>query len=122
MILRALALLCLALALMACREEKAAPPPPVRPVLSVVVQPQAQGAQAFTGVVEPQFQADLGFRLLGRVLARDVDVGDPVKKGRRLAAIDPVAQELAVRSARRRLSNAWPSSRPPPPPSCASAG
>ena len=45
MILRALALLCLALALMACREEKAAPPPPARPVLSVVVQPQAQGAR-----------------------------------------------------------------------------
>ena len=91
---------------MACREEEAAAPPPVRPVLSVVVQPQAQGGQAFTGVVEPQFQAGLGFRLLGRVLARDVDVGDPVEKGQRLAAIDPVAQELAVRSARAELSNA----------------
>ena len=106
MILRAFALLCLALALIACREEEAAAPPPVRPVLSVVLQPQARGGQAFTGVIEPQFQAGLGFRLLGRVLARDVDVGDPVEKGQRLAAIDPVAQELAVRSARAELSNA----------------
>ena len=64
------ALLCLALMLTACREEEAAAPPPVRPVLSVVVEAQARGGQAFTGVVEPQYQADLGFRLLGRVIAR----------------------------------------------------
>ena len=75
-------------------------------MLSVVVEPQERGGQAFTGIIEPQFQTDLGFRLLGRVLARDVDIGDSVVKGQRLAAIDPVAQELAVRSARAELSNA----------------
>ena len=95
-----------ALALTACRDEKAAGPPPVRPVLSIVVEPQTRGRQAFTGVVEPQFQAMLGFRLLGRVVDRDVDVGDFVQRGDRLAALDPIAQELAVRSARAELESA----------------
>ena len=102
----ALALLAVALALTACRDEKAAGPPPVRPVLSMVVEPQTRGRQAFTGVVEPQFQAGLGFRLLGRVVDRDVDVGDSVRRGDRLAALDPIAQELAVRSARAELESA----------------
>ena len=103
---RPLALLSAALALIACGEEETAAEPEPRPVLSVVVEPQERGGQAFTGIIEPQFQTDLGFRLLGRVLARDVDIGDSVEKGQRLAAIDPVAQELAVRSARAELSNA----------------
>ena len=103
---RPLALLSAALALIACGEEETTAEPEPRPVLSVVVEPQERGGQAFTGIIEPQFQTDLGFRLLGRVLARDVDIGDSVVKGQRLAAIDPVAQELAVRSARAELSNA----------------
>ena len=102
----ALAMRAGALALPACRDEKAAGPPPVRPVLSMVVEPQARGRQAFTGVVEPQFQAMLGFRLLGRIVDRDVDVGDSVRRGDRLAALDPITQELAVRSARAELESA----------------
>jgi RND family efflux transporter MFP subunit len=98
--------LLVALALAGCREEEAAAPPPVRPVLSMTVLPQAQSGQSFTGVVEPRYQVDLGFRVLGRVMARDVDVGDQVEEGQRLAAIDPVTQELAVRAARAEVSNA----------------
>jgi RND family efflux transporter MFP subunit len=94
-----------ALALAGCDEEEPAPPP-VRPVLSTVLLPQAEGGQTFTGVVEPRYEAALSFRLLGRILARDVDIGDQVDRGQRLAAIDPVTQELAVRSARAEVSNA----------------
>jgi RND family efflux transporter MFP subunit len=80
--------------------------PPVRPVLSVVVAPQAAGGTAFAGTIEPRYRADLGFRTMGRIIARDVDVGAIVTAGQRLAALDPLALELAVRSARADLATA----------------
>ena len=81
-------------------------PEAVRPVLSVLVEPQAGSAQGFAGTVEPQFSANLSFRLLGKVVARDVDVGDRVARGVTIAALDPTALDLAVQAARAELSNA----------------
>ena len=89
--------------LTACREEQAAETPPVRPVLSVVVEPQTRAGLGFAGTVEPRYKSDLGFRVLGRIISRDVNVGDVVRKGQRLAALDPVAYQLAVRSAQAEL-------------------
>jgi membrane fusion protein, multidrug efflux system len=60
----------------------------------------------FAGTVESQIQSSFGFRVLGRIIARDVRVGDAVKKGALLAALDPVAYEQAVRSAQADVSNA----------------
>ncbi|MBP0575222.1 hypothetical protein J8J27_31365, partial [Mycobacterium tuberculosis] len=64
-----------------CQEEK--PPVRVRPVLSVVVAPQAAAAAAFAGKIEPRYSSNLAFRVLGRVVERDVDTGDTVKRGQR---------------------------------------
>lgn len=94
------------LPLAACSQEKEAPPEVVRPVLSMVVAPTASRALGFVGTVEPQFSANLAFRLLGRVVARDVDVGDVVTKGETLAALDPTALDLGVQAAKAELSNA----------------
>jgi len=94
------------LPLAACSQEKAAPPEVVRPVLSTVVAPTASRALGFVGTVEPEFSANLAFRLLGRVVARDVEVGDLVKKGETLAALDPTALDLGVQAAKAELSNA----------------
>lgn len=94
------------LPLAACSQEKEAPPEIVRPVLSVVVAPTTSRTMGFTGSVEPQFSASLAFRLLGRVVARDVDVGDLVTKGETLAALDPTALDLSVQAAKAELSNA----------------
>lgn len=101
-----LGLLLLTLALSACREEEAVAPKPVRPVLSLVAEPRIRASQGFTGVVSPRYTVDLGFRLLGSIIARDVDVGDSVTKGQRVAALDPVSEELAVRAARAELASA----------------
>jgi membrane fusion protein, multidrug efflux system len=87
-----------------CKGE-AAPPPPVRPVLSTIVAPAPVGSAAIVGTVQPQFKTDLGFRVLGRLIARPVNVGDMVEKGQTVAAIDPAALELAVRSATAEVSN-----------------
>lgn len=94
-----------AAALSACREE-ASPPPPVRPVLSVVIAPQATAVLGFTGTVEPRYRVGIGFRILGRLVSRMVEVGDRVAAGQVLAAIDPVALDLAVRSAEAELFTA----------------
>lgn len=93
--------------LAACSQaEPEKPPAPVRPVLSVLVEPQANRMQGFVGTVEPQFSANLSFRLLGRVVSRDVEVGDRVQRGVTVAALDPTALDLAVQGARAELSNA----------------
>jgi len=89
-----------------CQEHKSEPPPPVRPVLSVIVAPQTSRTLGFVGTVEPQYRANLGFRMLGRIIARDANVGDLVTKGAQLAALDPAALELALRTAQADLSNA----------------
>ncbi|MBI5130228.1 MAG: efflux RND transporter periplasmic adaptor subunit [Rhodopseudomonas palustris] len=79
---------------------------PIRPVLSLVVEPLHASTLAVVGTVEPQFKTDYGFRMLGRLIARPVNVGDSVVKGQTLAAVDPFAAELAVRSALAEVSTA----------------
>ncbi|TGQ01561.1 MULTISPECIES: efflux RND transporter periplasmic adaptor subunit [unclassified Mesorhizobium] len=93
-------------ALSACSKSDEKPPQIVRPVLSVVVEPRTTQTFGFAGSVEPQVSADLAFRLLGRVVSRDVKVGDTVSKGTTIAALDPTALELAVQAAKAELSNA----------------
>ncbi|TPK69973.1 efflux RND transporter periplasmic adaptor subunit [Mesorhizobium sp. B2-4-15] len=93
-------------ALGACSKSDQKPPEITRPVLSLVVEPRTTQTFGFAGSVEPQVSADLAFRLLGRVVSRDVKVGDIVSKGTTIAALDPTALELAVQAAKAELSNA----------------
>lgn len=87
-------------------DRKAEPPAPVRPVLSMVVAPNEATNVAVVGTLQPQFKTDFGFRMLGRLIARSVNVGETVEKGQPLAAVDPFAAELAVRSALAEVSTA----------------
>ncbi|AEH84544.1 efflux RND transporter periplasmic adaptor subunit [Mesorhizobium opportunistum] len=93
-------------ALASCSKSDEKPPEIIRPVLSVVVEPRTTQIFGFAGSVEPQVSADLAFRLLGRVVSRDVKVGDIVSKGTTIATLDPTALELAVQAAKAELSNA----------------
>jgi membrane fusion protein, multidrug efflux system len=86
-----------------CKQETEAQEP-VRPVLSVVIAPTESGRTAAVGTVEPRYKTDLSFRVLGRLIARPVNVGDSVERGEIVAAIDSTAIELAVRSAKAELS------------------
>ena len=94
-----------ALAMAGCKQEAKAPEP-VRPVLSAVLQPAATDNTMAVGTVQPRYETNLGFRLLGRLVTRPVNVGDLVAEGQTIAAIDPTALELAVRSAKADLSKA----------------
>jgi membrane fusion protein, multidrug efflux system len=93
----------LALLTAGCNRQTEAPQP-IRPVFSEIVEPQTSGSAAAVGTVEPRFKTDLSFRVLGRLIARPVNVGDPVGQGQIIAAIDATALELAVRSAKAEVS------------------
>src|SRR5450432_1676278 len=84
-----------ALAIAGCKQEAKAPEP-VRPVLSAVLQPTASDSTVAVGTVQPRYETSLSFRVLGRLIARPVNVGDLVTEGQTIAAVDSTALELAV--------------------------
>jgi len=100
------ALLLGATVLASCQKQEETAQEAPRPVLSVIARQTPAASLRLTGMVEPKIKTELGFRVLGRVIARNVGVGDLVKKGDVVAAVDPLALELAVRSAQSDLSNA----------------
>ena len=94
-----------ALAIGGCQQESKAPEP-VRPVLSMILQPDQRDGTVAVGVVEPRYKTNLGFRLLGRLTARPFYVGDLVSEGQVVGTVDPIALELAVSSAKGELAKA----------------
>src|SRR6266481_8066207 len=74
----------------ACHKEEKAAAPDIRPVRTVTVEPREGGdTVSLTGEIQPRYQADIGFRVNGKILARPVDVGTQVKKGDLLSRLDP---------------------------------
>jgi RND family efflux transporter MFP subunit len=77
-------------ALVACHKEEKAASQALRPVRTVTVELQERGEKvSLTGEIQPRYQADIGFRVNGKILERPVDVGTQVKKGDLLARLDP---------------------------------
>jgi RND family efflux transporter MFP subunit len=81
-------------------------PQSTRPVLSVIATESARPDQSFAGTIAPRYETNFAFRVLGRLIARDAAVGAIVKRGDRLAAVDPLALQLALRSAKAEVANA----------------
>ncbi|MDQ0390786.1 efflux RND transporter periplasmic adaptor subunit [Labrys monachus] len=80
---------------------------PVRPVLTVTAHARSIATFGpFIGSVEARYQTNLGFQVGGRIIAREVNVGDQVKQGQRLSAVDATLLRLAVQSAQADLANA----------------
>jgi RND family efflux transporter MFP subunit len=78
------------LILTACQKEEKAAATVIRPVRTVTVAMQEGGETvSLTGEIQPRYQADIGFRVNGKILERPVDVGTQVKKGDLLARLDP---------------------------------
>lgn len=80
------------------------PPKPVR-VATVAMQPMASRL-VLSGVVQARAQADLGFRVGGKVTARPVEVGDPVRAGQLLARLDQADLKLSEEAAEAALQAA----------------
>lgn len=80
---------------------------PVRPVLTTAVAIQTtETFGPFAGTIEPRYRTSLGFQIPGRIVARDVSVGDLVKKGKRLAALDTTVLQFQLTSATADVANA----------------
>ncbi|MGD9708507.1 MAG: efflux RND transporter periplasmic adaptor subunit [Halothiobacillaceae bacterium] len=98
--------LVLLLLLAACKE----PEPPrevVRPAQVWTVSGQASTAEtAYSGEVRARHEAELGFRIGGKVSDRRVELGDAVRAGQALAKLDTADLDLQLASSRANLAAA----------------
>jgi membrane fusion protein, multidrug efflux system len=93
--------------LAACHKEEKAASQAIRPVRTVTVELRESGdTLSLTGEVQPRYQADIGFRVDGKILARPVDVGTTIKKGDLLARLDPQRYRQDVEIAKSDLAAA----------------
>jgi RND family efflux transporter MFP subunit len=58
----------------------------------------------FAGEVKPRQEADLGFRIGGKIVERNVDMGARVKKGQPLARLDPADVGLQADAAKAQVA------------------
>ena len=61
---------------------------------------------AYSGEIRPRYETNLSFRVPGKIVARNVEVGGIVRKGDVLARLDPEDQQLNTRSAQSQLAAA----------------
>ena len=95
-----LALTLVAPALIACNDGSAASAQRPAFVRTEIVRPQLrQASVTLTGEVQARFNAELGFRISGRVVGRSVDVGAHVERGQVLASLDPAEQQADLDAA-----------------------
>jgi RND family efflux transporter MFP subunit len=90
----------LAIALAGCNETVAQKAAPLRPVLVATVHYEAESPErSFVGTIRPRIEADMGFRVPGKVAKRLVEVGQTVDLGQPLATLDEVDLKLQAEQA-----------------------
>ena len=95
----------IACALLAACHKPPQPQPDIRPVRTVVAAAATlDAANTYAGEVRPRYESDLGFRVQGKILRREVNAGDTVKRGQVLAQLDPVDLALTEDAARAQLA------------------
>jgi multidrug efflux system membrane fusion protein len=94
------------LLLSAC-SRPAPPEEPIRAVKVITVGTAAMGAGAeFAGEVRAQVESRLGFRVGGKIVRRQAELGQRVKAGAILAQLDPQDYQLAAQAARAQVTAA----------------
>lgn len=99
------AVVALALLLAACTDQNPAEEP-TRPAMVVQVTADLSIGTLFAGEVRARYEPALAFRLGGKMIRREVDVGDRVQAGQVLARLDPVDLDLQLETARAQLASA----------------
>ena len=89
----------LAATLASCTQDDVAPVPPPPLVQTFSVGSTSAIKQRFTGVVRARTEANLGFRVGGKIFERLVDPGARVHRGQPLMRLDPTDFTLAFSSA-----------------------
>jgi membrane fusion protein, multidrug efflux system len=94
--------LILTLSLLAC-EKPADQVPPPRPALVAVVGDATAMESAdivLVGEVKSRYESNQSFRIAGKIISRQAEVGDVVKKGQALAKIDATDSQLSAQAAK----------------------
>ena len=90
----------LAIALAGCNDKVAEKATPGRPVLVASVHYESESPErSFVGTIKPRIEADMGFRVPGKVAKRLVEVGQTVDVGQPLATLDEVDLKLQAEQA-----------------------
>lgn len=71
-----------------------------------IEEPAATSVKHFAGEIRARFETPLSFRVAGKLVTRQVDVGDRVRKGQTLATLDSSDYQLAVQSLKAQLAAA----------------
>lgn len=103
---RLLTALIAVLLLAACGKEQEPPPEPRLVSVVPVSFATTDGDVAYSGEVRARYETNLGFRVPGKIVSRDVEVGSVVRPGQTLARLDPEDQELNAQGARSQLEAA----------------
>ena len=99
-LLAGLSLAAIAISLAGCNDSIAEKVAPARPVLVATVHFEAVSPErSFVGTIKPRIEADMGFRVPGKVARRLVDVGQTVDVGQPLATLDEVDLKLQAEQA-----------------------
>jgi multidrug efflux system membrane fusion protein len=94
------------LALAACSKTEA-PQEPIRAVKVVTVGVDTfKSGYEFSGEVRPRVESRLGFRVAGKIVKRQAELGQQVKAGQVLAQLDPRDFQLAADAARAQVAAA----------------
>ncbi|MBR0751825.1 efflux RND transporter periplasmic adaptor subunit [Bradyrhizobium jicamae] len=89
-----------AIGLAGCNEKVAEKVEPGRPVLVATVHYEAETPErSFVGTIKPRVEADMGFRVAGKVAKRLVEVGQVVDVDQPLATLDEVDLKLQAEQA-----------------------
>jgi RND family efflux transporter MFP subunit len=105
-VVRIAAALILIAGLAACGKEEAKAPE-ARLVNVVRVHPGSGSSEvAYSGDVRARYETNLSFRVAGKIVARNVEVGTVVRAGEVLARLDPEDQKLNAQSAQSQLAAA----------------
>jgi len=99
--------LCLLAVVTGCSPQNQEPQSHPRPVKVVrTASETANSATAYAAEVRARHETGLSFRVSGKLAARPVEVGDRVRKGQLLAALDAGDYQLAVQALKARLKSA----------------
>ena len=99
-LLTGISLAAAAIALAGCNDTVAQKAEPPRPVLVAAAHYEAETPErSFVGTIRPRIEADMGFRVPGKVARRLVEVGQTVDVGQPLATLDEVDLKLQAEQA-----------------------
>ncbi len=95
------------LALAGCQRAEEPRPPEVRPVRTMTIAKTVAGDTVnLNGTVQAQTEINQAFRIGGRLVVRNVSIGDTIRPGQLIATLDSQNEETALAAARAQLDAA----------------